>query len=49
MDLEKFNLPRYLATLPLFSNMRDEELQRLATGIGVEQLYVDAPWPTDGP
>lgn len=32
MDLEKFNLPRYLATLPLFSNMRDEELQRLATG-----------------
>ena len=24
-------------------------LQRLATGIGVEQLYGDAPWPTDGP
>ena len=24
-------------------------LQRLATCIGVEQLYGDAPWPTDGP
>ena len=38
MDLEKFNLPRYLATLPLFSNMRDEELQRLATGCQLRRL-----------
>ena len=38
MDLEKFNLPRYLATLPLFSNMRDEELQRLATGCQLRRV-----------
>ena len=38
MDLEKFNLPRYLATLPLFSSMRDEELQRLATGCQLRRV-----------
>ena len=38
MDLEKFNLPRYLATLPLFSNMREEELQRLATGCQLRRV-----------
>ena len=38
MDLEKFNLPRYRATLPLFSNMRDEELQRLATGCQLRRV-----------
>ena len=38
MDLEKFNLPRYLATLPLFSNMRDEELQRLAAGCQLRRV-----------
>ena len=38
MDLEKVNLPRYLATLPLFSNMRDEELQRLATGCQLRRM-----------
>jgi len=38
VDLEKFNLPRYLATLPLFSNMRDEELQRLATGCQLRRV-----------
>ena len=38
MDLEKFNLPRYLATLPVFSNMRDEELQRLATGCQLRRV-----------
>ena len=38
MDLENFNLPRYLATLPLFSNMRDEELQRLATGCQLRRV-----------
>ena len=38
MDIEKFNLPRYLATLPLFSNMRDEELQRLATGCQLRRV-----------
>ena len=38
MDLEKFKLPRYLATLPLFSNMRDEELQRLATGCQLRRV-----------
>ncbi|MDO5691030.1 MAG: Crp/Fnr family transcriptional regulator [Pseudomonadota bacterium] len=38
MDLDKFNLPRYLATLPLFSNMREEELQRLATGCQLRRI-----------
>lgn len=38
VDLDKFNLPRYLATLPLFSNMREEELQRLALGCNLRRL-----------
>ena len=38
MDLEKFNLPRYLATVPLFSTMRDEELRRLATGCQLRRM-----------
>ncbi len=38
MDLKKFNLPRYLATLPLFSNMRDEELARLASGCQLRRM-----------
>ncbi|QTD47325.1 Crp/Fnr family transcriptional regulator [Ottowia testudinis] len=38
MDLDKFNLPRYLATLPLFMNMREEELTRLATGCQLRRL-----------
>ena len=38
VDLDKFNLPRYLATLPLFSNMREEELQRLATGCQLHRM-----------
>lgn len=38
MDLEKFNLPRYLATLPLFSNMREEELKRLADGCQLRRV-----------
>lgn len=32
MNFDKFNLPRYLATLPLFSDMREDELKRLAEG-----------------
>lgn len=38
VDLNKFNLPRYLATLPLFSNMRDEELARLASGCQLRRM-----------
>lgn len=38
MDLEKFNLPRYLATLPLFTSMREDELTRLATGCELRRL-----------
>ena len=32
MDLSRFNIPRFLLTLPLFSNMSEDELARLATG-----------------
>ena len=38
MDLEKFNLPRYLATLPLFTSMREDELTRLATGCELRRM-----------
>jgi len=38
VDLNKFNLPRYLATLPLFSNMREEELARLANGCQLRRM-----------
>lgn len=38
MDLDKFNVPRYLASLPLFSNMREEELKRLATGCQLRRV-----------
>ncbi|HOB67348.1 Crp/Fnr family transcriptional regulator [Ottowia sp.] len=38
MDLDKFNFPRYLATLPLFSSMREEELRRLATGCQLRRM-----------
>lgn len=32
MDLQKFDVPRYLATLPLFSDVSAQNLQRLAQG-----------------
>ncbi len=38
MDLEKFNLPRYLATVPLFSTMREDELRRLAAGCQLRRM-----------
>ncbi|MCA0327852.1 MAG: Crp/Fnr family transcriptional regulator [Proteobacteria bacterium] len=38
MDLDKFNLPRYLATLPLFSSMRQEELERIAQGCSLRRI-----------
>ena len=38
VDLDKFNVPRYLASLPLFSNMREEELKRLATGCQLRRV-----------
>ena len=38
MDLDKFNFPRYLVTLPLFSNMRPEDLTRLATGCTLRRM-----------
>ncbi|MDO5625974.1 MAG: Crp/Fnr family transcriptional regulator [Pseudomonadota bacterium] len=38
MDLDKFNLPRYLSTLPLFSSMREDELTRLAAGCQLRRM-----------
>lgn len=38
MDLEKFNLPRYLATLPLFSHMNEAERERLAQGCHLRRV-----------
>lgn len=32
MDLDQFNIPRYLATLPLFSHVDQGELQRMTAG-----------------
>lgn len=32
MDIQQFDIPRYLANLPLFQEMMPEELNRLATG-----------------
>ncbi|WP_028606080.1 Crp/Fnr family transcriptional regulator [Ottowia thiooxydans] len=38
MTPEKFNLPRYLATLPLFSDMPEAELARLAEGCKLRRM-----------
>jgi len=38
VDLEKFNIPRYLGTLPLFSQMSDDERARLATGCQLRRM-----------
>ena len=38
MDLEKFNIPRYLGTLPLFSQMSDDERARLAEGCELRRM-----------
>lgn len=32
MDLDQFNIPRYLGSLPLFKHMQDSERERLAAG-----------------
>lgn len=37
MDLRNFDMPRYLSVLPLFSDMRPEELQRLAGGCALRR------------
>lgn len=38
MDLDRFDLPRYLSMLPLFQEMQPPELQRLAAGSKLRQL-----------
>jgi CRP/FNR family transcriptional regulator, dissimilatory nitrate respiration regulator len=38
MDLQRFDLPRYLSVLPLFSDLSPEELQRLACGCVLRRL-----------
>ena len=38
MDIAKFNIPRYLAKQPMFSNMQPEELQRVARGCVLERI-----------
>ena len=37
MDLDQFNIPRYLASLPLFSHMQPAELERLAQGCSLRR------------
>jgi CRP/FNR family transcriptional regulator, dissimilatory nitrate respiration regulator len=38
MDLEKFDLPRYLSVLPLFSDLEPTELKRMADGCVLRRL-----------
>ena len=38
MDLRAFDLPRYLAVLPLFSDLDQPELERLASGCQLRRL-----------
>lgn len=38
MDLDRFDLPRYLSMLPLFQEMEPPELQRLAAGSKLRKL-----------
>ncbi len=38
MDLHAFDLPRYLAVLPLFSDLSGHELERLALGCALRRL-----------
>jgi len=41
MNLELFDIPRYLAMLPLFSNLEPAELERLATGCTLRRFERD--------
>jgi CRP-like cAMP-binding protein len=38
LEVRNFDLPRYLSVLPLFSDMRPEELRRLAEGCQLRRL-----------
>lgn len=38
MDIARFDLPRYLSMLPLFQDMKPEELQRLSEGCRLRHL-----------
>jgi CRP-like cAMP-binding protein len=38
VNLDQFNIPRYLATLPLFSRLDPAELERLAVGCTLRRL-----------
>jgi len=38
VNLDQFNIPRYLATLPLFSHLEQTELERLAAGCTLRRL-----------
>lgn len=38
MDLRDFDIPRYLAVLPLFNDLRAAELQRLAGGCSLRRM-----------
>ena len=40
MDLQQFDIPRYLANLPLFEEIAPADLQRLAQGSVAQFL----PW-----
>jgi len=41
VDVESFDVPRYLSVLPLFSDMAAGELERLATGCQLRRLSRD--------
>ncbi|MDR2153411.1 MAG: Crp/Fnr family transcriptional regulator [Burkholderiaceae bacterium] len=43
MNLDQFNIPRYLATLPLFSHLEPAELVRLAVGCTLRRLERGKP------
>ena len=38
MELDQFNIPRFLAVLPLFSDLQEADLARLATGCDLRRL-----------
>jgi CRP-like cAMP-binding protein len=38
LSLDKFNLPRYLGTLPLFSNMSEDERHRMAADCSLRRM-----------
>ena len=38
LNLQKFNIPRYLSTMPMFADLAQDEIERLAAGARVRRL-----------